>query len=74
MGDMGMKMPKNSIPMVGEHGPYDYITMGGMFTIVKVRDKLNNYDDPGWYKNPEGTQATDAVPGDLTRDGISIKG
>ena len=42
MGDMGlhadhMEMPENSIPMVGAHGPYSYIGMGGMFNILKVR-------------------------------------
>ena len=29
MGDMGMKIPMNSVPMVGAPGPYDDITMGG---------------------------------------------
>jgi hypothetical protein len=32
--------------------------MGGMFTILKVRDGITNYDDPGWYKNPPGTVAS----------------
>jgi hypothetical protein len=63
-------MPKNSIPMVGARGPFDYITMGGMFTIVKVREDIQNYDDPGWYKNPPGTVADRARPEDLARDGI----
>ena len=52
MGEMRMDVPDNSIPMVGAQGPYDYITMGGMFTILKVRDGLTSYDDPGWYENP----------------------
>lgn len=43
MGEMGMPVPKNSIPMGGAHGPFDYITMGGMFTIVKTRRNLLNY-------------------------------
>ncbi len=55
MGEMGMENPKNSIPMVGARGKYDYITMGGMFTILKVRDQLNDYTDPGWYEAPKGT-------------------
>jgi FtsP/CotA-like multicopper oxidase with cupredoxin domain len=62
MGDMGMKVPPNSIPMVGGQGPHGYITMGGMFTILKVRENLANYDDPGWYKNPPGTEASLASP------------
>ncbi len=73
MGDMAamrMRMPDNSIPMVGGEGPHDTITMGGMFTIVKVRDELTSYDDPGWYVNPPGTQAGPASEEDLSRDGI----
>ena len=32
--------------------------MGGMFTVVKVRDNLRSYDkDPGWYDHPGGTVA-----------------
>jgi hypothetical protein len=74
MGDMGMAIPPNSIPMVGGKGPHDYITMGGMFTILKVRETLTSYDDPGWYKAPGGTQADLASAGDLRRDGISARG
>jgi FtsP/CotA-like multicopper oxidase with cupredoxin domain len=67
-----MAVPKNSIPMVGSYGPHDYITMGGMFTILKVREHLDSYDkDPGWYENPPGTQTTHATPEELQRDGIS---
>ena len=39
MDDMGMAVPPNSLPMVGARGQHDYITMGGMFTILKVRDE-----------------------------------
>ncbi|MEO8184094.1 MAG: copper oxidase [Deltaproteobacteria bacterium] len=70
MGDMQMPVPRNSIPMVGGRGQFDYITMGGMFTILKVRDRLANHDDPGWYQNPPGTVAERAAPEDLARDGI----
>ena len=73
MADMGMQVPKNSIPMVGGEGPHGVITMGGMFTIVKVRDQLASYDeDPGWYTNPPGTQADVASSEDLNRDGVSV--
>ena len=70
MGKMDMPAPRNSIPMRGAEGPFDYITMGGMFTIVKVREELQSYDDPGWYKNPPGTVADLARPEELKRDGI----
>lgn len=72
MGDMGMKNPKNSIPMVGGPGPFDYITMGGLFTILKVREGITNYEDPGWYQHPEGTVAVIAHREDLERDGIKL--
>lgn len=72
MGEMGMPVPQNSIPMVGAKGPFDYITMGGMFTILKVREELANPNaDPGWYRHPPGTVAGKARPEDLTRDGIA---
>ena len=68
MGEMGMPVPRNSIPMVGAQGKHDYIDMGGMFTIVKVRENLTSYDDPGWYENPSGTLATLASNEELQRD------
>jgi FtsP/CotA-like multicopper oxidase with cupredoxin domain len=71
MGDMGMPVPKNSLPMVGAEGQFDYITMGGMFTILKVRDEVPaDNADPGWYQNPPGTVSDIAPESDLKRDGI----
>ena len=74
MGDMGMPVPDNSIPMIGAKGPFDYITMGGMFTILKVRDEDVGRDnaDPGWYQYPPGTIADVARKEDLARDGIKV--
>lgn len=70
MGDMGMQVPRNSIPMLGARGKHDYITMGGMFTVLKVRDHLTSYADPGWYENPPGTLASLSPEAQLKRDGI----
>jgi FtsP/CotA-like multicopper oxidase with cupredoxin domain len=72
MATMGMGVPPNSIPMVGGQGPFDYITMGGMFTILKVRDQLADGEDAGWYKNPPETVAATASNADLRADGITI--
>jgi len=73
MGEMGMPVPPNSLPMVGAQGQHDYITMGGMFTIVKVREDLPaDGSDPGWYKSPRGTLAEVAPDDDLKRDGIEL--
>jgi len=47
--------------------------MGGLFTIMKVRDQLKSYDeDPGWYKHPPGTVALRATDEELRRDGIDV--
>ena len=68
MGEMGMIRPRNSLAMVGAPGKHDYIDMGGMFTIVKVRENLTSYDDPGWYETPPGTLASLASNDELQRD------
>jgi hypothetical protein len=68
MGDMGMRVPRNSLPMVGMQGKHDYIDMGGMFTVVKICENLTSYDDPGWYENPPGTLASLASNDELQRD------
>ena len=59
MGEMEMPLPDNTLPMMSGRGPFGPIEMGGMFTVVKVRDGLarGDYRDPGWYKNPPGTVA-----------------
>jgi FtsP/CotA-like multicopper oxidase with cupredoxin domain len=72
MADMAMATPKNSIPMVGGQGKYGPITMGGMFTLLKVREHLASYDDPGPYEPPAGTLAELARPEDAKRDGIKL--
>jgi FtsP/CotA-like multicopper oxidase with cupredoxin domain len=71
MGDMHMmEMPKNSISMMGGPGPFGTIDMGGMFTILKVRKKLDGDLDPGWFEHPAGTVASKATAEELARDGI----
>jgi FtsP/CotA-like multicopper oxidase with cupredoxin domain len=52
-----MKGPPNTIPMMTGKGPFGNIEMGGMFTVVKVRDGITQYGDPGWYQNPPGSMA-----------------
>jgi FtsP/CotA-like multicopper oxidase with cupredoxin domain len=63
-------LPKNSLPMVGGQGGFGYVTMGGMVTVLKVRDGLKDYSDPGFYAHPQGTVAAPATREDLARDGI----
>ena len=72
MGTMGMPVPRNSLPMMGGPGPFDYIAMGGMFTVIKIRDGITSYADPGWYRHPEGTVASLAQADELRRDNVEI--
>ena len=57
MGEMEMPLPDNTIPMMTGWGQFGAIEMGGMFSVVKVREGIsaNDYADPGWYEHPEGT-------------------
>lgn len=59
MGEMEMPLPENTLPMMTGQGPYGAVEMGGMFTVVKIRagQKAGDYRDPGWYRQPPGTQA-----------------
>lgn len=52
-----MPGPENTLPMMMGDGPFGPLEMGGMFTLLKVRDGLTTYADPGWYEHPPGTQA-----------------
>jgi manganese oxidase len=61
-----MQGPPNTLPMMMGQGLYGNLEMGGMFSLVRVRDKLGK--DPGFYEPPAGTQAykVSALP-DLPR-------
>lgn len=53
---MHMEGPSNYLKL-GTPGPFGTIELSGMFTILKVREGISNYNDPGWYQNPPGTVA-----------------
>lgn len=59
MAEMEMPLPDNTLPMMTGTGPFGAIGMGGMFSVLKVRDnqKAGDYSDPGWFKHPAGTLA-----------------
>jgi len=61
-----MKGPENTLPMMAGQGPHGPLEMGGMFTVIKVRDGIaaGDYSDPGWYPAPKGTVAH-RVSGDV---------
>jgi hypothetical protein len=58
MSTMHMGGPKNTLPMMTGEGQFGPIGMGGMFTVLKIREGISSYEDPGWYQNPPGTVAT----------------
>jgi len=59
MGEMEMPMPDNTLPMMTGFGQFGPMEMGGMFSVVKVREGIarNDYADPGPFRHPEGTVA-----------------
>ena len=59
MGAMEMPMPDNTLPMMTGFGQFGPLEMGGMFSVLKVREGIGagDYTDPGWYKHPQGTVA-----------------
>jgi manganese oxidase len=59
MGRMRMPLPDNTLPMMTGFGQFGPLEMGGMFSVVKVREGLaaGDYADPGPYRHPPGTVA-----------------
>ena len=59
MGAMEMPLPDNTLPMMTGYAQFGPVEMGGMFSVLKVREGLasGDYKDPGWYKHPQGTVA-----------------
>ena len=57
MAEMEMPIPDNTLPMMTGTGPFGPIGMGGMFSVVKVRDNVarGDFKDPGPYRHPAGT-------------------
>jgi FtsP/CotA-like multicopper oxidase with cupredoxin domain len=54
-----MQGPENTLPMMTGKGPFGNLEMGGMFTVMKVRDDLaaGDFRDPGPYRHPARTVA-----------------
>ena len=64
MAEMEMPIPDNTPPMMTGTGPFGPVGMGGMFSVVKVRDdvKRGDYTDPGPYKHPAAGWPTNTPP------------
>ena len=77
MGEMEMPLPDNTLPMMTGFAQFGPVEMGGMFTVLKVREGLarGDYKDPGSYKNPEGTVARliESDPPDPHRNGAAAQ-
>ena len=58
--------------MRGGPGPFGTIDMGGMFTILKVRDDPAKADAAAWYQHPPGSVAGPADPARMQADGIVV--
>ncbi len=71
MDEMQMPVPENSTPMRGGPGPFGAIDMGGMFTVLKVRDDPSSADEAAWYRHPAGTVAVRADLAQMRRDGVN---
>lgn len=54
--------PDNTLPMMGGTGPHGPLEMGGMFTVLKVREHLAGDRDPGWYAGRETARRVSADP------------
>ena len=71
MGAMEMPMPDNTLPMMTGFGQFGPLEMGGMFSVVKIRESLaaGDYRDPGPYQHPAGTVAYEfnGDPGETVR-------
>ncbi|SEE17133.1 Multicopper oxidase with three cupredoxin domains (includes cell division protein FtsP and spore coat protein CotA) [Rhizobiales bacterium GAS191] len=79
MGEMEMPLPDNTLPMMTGFGQYGPIEMGGMFTVLKVREGLGtgDYKDPGPFKHPAGGVAYEfkgSFAGDVPRQGAIDSG
>jgi FtsP/CotA-like multicopper oxidase with cupredoxin domain len=64
-----MVLPSNTLPMMTGEGPFGPLEMGGMFTVLKIRDDIaaGDYRDPGWYQHPPGTVAWKASDEEVKR-------
>lgn len=57
MADMNMEGPENTLPMMAGKGAFGPVGMGGMFSVMKIRDTGTAASYSEWYPNPEGTVA-----------------
>jgi hypothetical protein len=59
MGEMEMPAPDNTLPMMTGSGQFGPIEMGGMFTVMKIREGMarDDYKDPGGHAHGASRRA-----------------
>ena len=58
MGEMEMPLPDNTLPMMSGKGPFGSVEMGGMFSVIKIRQASRaRTTRSGLDRHPAGTQA-----------------
>jgi FtsP/CotA-like multicopper oxidase with cupredoxin domain len=67
-----MPLPPNSIPMRGFEGQFGATVMGGMATLLKVREHAPGYEDPGPYAFAPEDVSYRATDEQLAADGIDV--
>jgi len=60
-GDWALHSQRHNRPTEGE-GPFGKLKMGGMFTVLKVRDRTNSKTQEGWYSPPQDTVQESVTP------------
>lgn len=73
MAEMSMPGPANTAPM-GVEGPFDTVIMGGMSTVVKIRQEITDESAASWYKHPPEQVAKVATKAELEKDDIKVGG
>jgi len=73
MAEMSMPGPAN-MAMMSWDGPMGSATLGGMSTVVKVRQEINDESAASWYKHPPEQIAKAATKEELDKDQIKVGG
>ncbi|NGX27710.1 MAG: hypothetical protein K940chlam6_01648, partial [Chlamydiae bacterium] len=60
-------------PMLGFDGQFGQTVLGGMANILRVREGITTYEDPGPYHFPKETLAEPVTKKELKKNGIKIE-
>lgn len=70
----GLPIPDNSIPMLGKKFQFGQTVMGGMATVLRVRDDLDSYEDTEPYDFSDQSMAEPVSRDEMIEDGIMEEG